>query len=126
MTKKRPKSLLTISCVRKLHDSLVEAVGVKEDQIANETARNKTKERALRIVRMAGGDLARTSKNKKIPPVLHYTHLIHFVNVNRKRLHKFVLLPEPYADGPYQAIYVIPSEVAEKVLVLGWPRPEDG
>ena len=72
---------------------------------------------------MAGGDTAKSGRGS----VVCYEHFVRFVNINRKRLHKFVFFPEPYwdQDYTYRAVYMIPSEVAEKILVFGWPKPTD-
>lgn len=119
---KRARNLLTLPNIEKLYDSLVEAVGIEEGNLSD-SARKNAQERAWEIVLMAGGQMAHTGKS----PVLHYEHLVRFVNINRKRLHKFALVPEPYQDrdNPYRAIIMIPSDAAEKVLVLGWPKPTD-
>lgn len=121
-TTRRIRNLLTQPNIERLYESLVEAVGIEEGSLSN-SAREEAQERAWEIVQAAGGDFARTGRYA----VTHYTQLIHFVNVNRKRLHKFVLVPEPYTgqDDPYRAVYMIPSDAAEKVLVLGWPKPAD-
>jgi len=121
MPKARPKNILTQPNISRLGDSLEEAVGVKDGPMS-EDARKEANRRALGIVRMAGGDLAYSGAL----PVIHYGHFVKFVNINRRRLHRFVLIAEPYTDpeSPYMGVYMIPADAAEKILVLGWPRPE--
>jgi hypothetical protein len=121
MPKTRAKNLLAQPNIRRLKDSLMEAVGVQYGPMSEET-RKAARRRALEIVRMAGGDLAYTG-NTGNALVTHYGH---FVNINRRRLHRFVLIAEPYTDpeSPHMGVYMIPADAAEKILVLGWPRPE--
>jgi hypothetical protein len=120
MPKARPKNILTIPNIRRLKESLLEAVGVQEGPMTKAT-REDAQRRALEIVRMAGGDLAYSGEL----PVMVYQNLVHFVNVNRRRLHRFVLIEEPYKnhESSFMLVYMIPTDAAEKILVLGWPQP---
>jgi hypothetical protein len=124
MPKTRAKNLLTQPNIRRLRDSLMEAVGVQYGPMSEET-RKAADLRALEIVRTAGGELAYTG-NTGNALVTNYGHFVNFVNINRRRLHRFVLIAEPYTDpeSPHMGVYMIPADAAEKILVLGWPKPE--
>jgi hypothetical protein len=123
MPKARPKNILTQPNIRRLRDSLMEAVGVQYGPVSEET-RKAARARALEIVWTAGGDLACTGN----AVVTNYGHFVNFVNINRRRLHGFVLIAEPHLyldpECTHMGVYMIPADAAEKILVLGWPRPE--
>lgn len=119
---KRAKNLLTQPNIRRLEESLAEAAGT-EKGILSERAREEARERAYEIVLLAGGKICASRGVAGL--VLEYLGFVRFINMNRKTIHKFVFIPEPYEHGEHRRIYMIPSEVAEKILVLGWPKPTD-